>query len=37
MEHFKNKHYEISTLYLNKAINIDAKNAILYEKSKFND
>ena len=36
MEHFKNKNHEISILYLNKAINLDAKNPILYEKSKFN-
>jgi len=34
MEHLKNKNYEISILYLNKAINKNAKNSILYEKSK---
>lgn len=34
MEHLKNKNYEISILYLNKAINQNAKNSILYEKSK---
>ncbi len=34
MEHLRNKNYEISVLYLNKAINIDGKNSILFEKSK---
>lgn len=36
MEHFKNKNNEISILYLNKAMSLDAKNPILYEKSKIN-
>lgn len=34
MEHLKNKNYEISILYLNKAINQNSKNPILFEKSK---
>jgi len=33
MEHLKNKNYEISNLYLNKAINANENSPILFEKS----